>query len=85
MRIRPAHAILSNDKTEHLMPGDAIEIIADDNRTLLTITQKEDGSLRIKAGGCCKHNGILLDDAITIAPESSNCIILRRIPYTSTL
>lgn len=81
MKIRDGHATLNGDKTEHEMPSDSVEIIADDGRTLLCVTMQKDGSLRIHAGMVCTHDGKLLDDRLDIRPIASNTIEITRPIY----
>ena len=81
MKIRDGHATLNGDKTDHEMPSGSVEIIADDGRTLLCVTEYKDGSLRIHAGTVCKHDGKMLDRALNIRPISSNAIEITRPVY----
>ena len=81
MRIRDSFAKINDDKTEHVMPSGGIDIIADDGRSLFSISLNKDGTLRVSAGHCCKHQGVLLDDVMILKPIASNCVTVARPPY----
>jgi len=78
MKIRDAHAAVSGDKTEYDMPSNGLEIIADDGRTLFSVSLAKDGALRVKAGHICQHYGKFLDDTLKIKPIATNLIELHR-------
>ena len=78
MRIRDAHAAISGDMTEYGIPSGGLEIIADDGRTLFSVSLAKDGSLRVTAGHICQHYGKFLDDTLKIKPISTNLIELHR-------
>ena len=78
MRIRDAHAAISGDMTEYGIPSNELEIIADDGRTLFSVSLANDGVLRVKAGHICQHYGKFLDDTFKIKPIATNLIELHR-------
>ena len=81
MKIRDGYATLNGDKTEHTMPSNSLDIIADDGRTLFGITLNKDGTIRLDTGHVCKHQGILLDDQIQLRPIASNAVLVLRPEY----
>ncbi len=81
MKVRDGHATVNGDPTEHTMPSGSVEIIADDGRTLFSITE-HDGCLNIHAGMVCKHKGEILDDRLMVIPIACNRIEIRRPVYS---
>lgn len=79
MKIRDSHAKINGDKTEHDMPSGGVEIIAQDGRTLFCISLEKDGAIHVSASGHCKHNGIVLEDGITVRPKASNVVHVYRL------
>ena len=78
MRIRDAHAAISGDMTEYGIPSNGLEIIADDGRTLFSVSLANDGVLRVTAGHHCSHAGKVFDDTFKIKPIATNLIELHR-------
>jgi len=64
--------------TEYGIPSNGLEIIADDGRTLFSVSLANDGVLRVKAGHICQHYGKFLDDTFKIKPIATNLIELHR-------
>lgn len=58
-----------------------IDIIADDGRTLFTISCNQGGQLEISTNMCVKHNDLMFDSAISITPIASNRINVMRKVY----
>jgi hypothetical protein len=81
MKIRDGFATINGDTTEHELPSDSLEIIADDGKSLLRVSQQRDGSIRIHAGYVCKHGGKILDDRMLIRPIAGNVIEIIRPVY----
>jgi hypothetical protein len=81
MRIRDGHATLNDDKSEHEMPSNSLDIIADDGRRLFGISLNKDGSIRVDFGHVCKHGGAVLGDFGCIIPIASNCFTVKRDEY----
>ncbi len=81
MKVRDGHATINGDETEHELPSGCVEIIADDGRTLLSVTVTRDNEIRIHAGHHCKHGGKVLDDKMYVVPVASNCIQIIRPEY----
>ena len=78
MRIRDGHATLNGDKTEHELPSNSLDIIADDGQRLFRVALNKDGSIRVDFGNVCKHGGTVLDDSGCIIPIASNCFTVKR-------
>ena len=80
MKIRDSQAQLNGDETCYVMPSKGLEIVADDGRTLFSISLK-DNVLRVDSGAFCKHGGTLLDNEFLIAPHAANCVKLIKKVY----
>jgi hypothetical protein len=80
MQIRDGNAAKNGEFQTQKMPSGTLDIIADDGRTLFSLRLK-DGALEVSAGGVCKHDGQLLNEALTIAPRYSNLVTISRVPY----
>lgn len=85
MRVRDAHASISNDESVIEMPSGGLDIIADDGRTLLTITMRDDGGVEVSGNSFCKHQDVMLDSALMITPRACNAIHINRKPYESDI
>jgi hypothetical protein len=78
MKIRDSYATLNGDKTEHVLPSESLEIIADDGRKLYGIELKSDGSIVIDGGHTCRHARKVFDDSLEVVPLNANRILVRR-------
>lgn len=59
----------------------SVEIISDDERTLLYILLEKDGTIEVSAGEICKHGGKILNDRLEILPSACNRVTIRRPIY----
>lgn len=66
----------------HVLPSNEFDILADDDRPLFTIHVLDDGAITIEAGMVAKHDGVILSEQITIQPNDSRRISIRRIEYS---
>jgi hypothetical protein len=80
MKIRDSRAAVNGEFETTQMPSGSLDIIADDGRTLFSIRLK-DGALEINSGGVCQHDGIVLSEALLIAPRYANNVTISRSPY----
>lgn len=79
MKVRDPHLKINGVDSQYDISSDVLDIIADDGRELFSIALGKDGSIRIDAPGCCKHNGVILDSAgLSIMPIASNCFHVKR-------
>ena len=79
MKIRDSFAVTGGDNTEYDLPN-GLEIIADDGRTLFSITLIADG-IEVSSGAFSKHGGKMLDQTLTIVPKSRSLIQIKRDEY----
>jgi len=78
MKIRDSFAILTDNQTEYSMPN-GIEIVADDGKTLFSLSVDLDGTLEVSSGGgVVKHDTRLLDSGLMVMPRASNVVRIRR-------
>ena len=81
MEVRDSFATLNNDTTIMSMPSGALEIVADDGRTLFYLRVAKDGSLEVSGGDFCKHDGLVLEERISVLPRASNVVYIRKELY----
>lgn len=79
MKIKSSYS--RGESVEPMEIGDSIDIMASDGRPHFTIRFTEDGGLRVSSGMTCRHNGILYDDSLIIAPVSSNVVQINKPVY----
>ena len=60
---------------------DEITVFAEDNRPMYNLRVLDDGTLEVQSGMIVKHNGIVLDENITITPKDSRTVTIKRIEY----
>lgn len=73
MKIRDSYAEINGEKETIEMPSGALDVIADDGRTLFCI-KLEDGAIEVSTASFCKHEGRLYDTPISIKPRASNVV-----------
>jgi len=76
IKARDSFAELNGVKDVLTFPN-GIEILAEDGRTLFTLTLTDDG-LEVSAGITCKHGGLVRTSALVMHPKASNCILIDR-------
>lgn len=81
MKVRDSHATINGDTAEFEMPSGGVDIIAEDGRTLFSLTL-DDNQLRVSVSGHCKQNGAVLEDTIFVVPKCSNVVHVGRFVYT---
>jgi hypothetical protein len=80
MRIRGSLDAM-NGQAETTDFPDGICIVDDNGLAAFSIRMKGNG-IEISAGlGVCKLNNELLDSSVSVKPQSSNNVIVERIPY----
>jgi hypothetical protein len=57
MKIRDSHAVISGSDEEYEMPSCGLDIIAEDGRTMFSISIR-DNVLSVDGGMVCKHKGL---------------------------
>lgn len=58
------------------------DILADDGRPLFSFYLKNGGNLEVSSGGlACKHEDVMLDSSLIIAPMASNVVGISRKKY----
>ena len=81
LKVRDGHAAINHDSTEYEMPSGSLDIIAEDGRTLYSLSLREGGRLEISGHSTCKHEGVILDQYFTIKPGAANRITLVKEVY----
>lgn len=76
--IRDGFATINGDKTVCEMPSGSLEIVAQDGRTLFSISIDSEGAIIIWGGSVCKHHERILDDKLILFPVSSNKVCIAR-------
>lgn len=79
MKIKSSDMFLSDSAP--LTEWRGVEIMGDDGRPLFSISQNDDGSIEVRASGFTKHSGVMLSEALSIAPRVSNVVVISRQPY----
>lgn len=77
MKIRDSYAEINGDKEVVEMPSGALDVVADDGRTLFSL-HLNGGVLEVSTGGLCKHGGEVLDSKIALKPKSTNEVAITR-------
>lgn len=82
MKIRDMHASINDVNEVYEMPSGGIEILAEDGRTLFTISFREGkpGQISVSAEMACKHDDQGLDTGLNIKPIAANVISMFRDP-----
>jgi len=80
MKIRDSHAELNGDSKTQKMDSGSLDVVADDGRTLFSVSLK-DGQLEVRSGGFCNHAGVVLDDKLFVVPRYANQVFIARAPY----
>lgn len=67
-------------KKVNLGEFESIEIVNDDGRIILEISQQSNNktSFRVDAGEWCLIDGVMYDNKFSITPTASNCITLTK-------
>ncbi len=76
--IRDGFATLHGFTDTYELPSGSLEIIAEDGKTLFSIQLTKEGTIKVRGGHDCQHNGATLDDTLIIKPVACNVVELQR-------
>jgi hypothetical protein len=80
MKVQDSKMVLNGTPNVREIVGD-LEILSDDGRVLYSLRLLPGGVLAVSCGGFCKHEDVVLGDALSIAPRYSNLVNVSRGPY----
>jgi len=78
MLIRDGHAKIDGDESTFEMPSGSVEIISEDGRELFSISIEDGHTIRVSCASTIRSEGRFFDNAILVAPRSSNVVLVSR-------
>lgn len=79
MIVRDADSVKNGESKTVAIASGTLDVVADDGRTLFSLTLQPDGGLLVTGGVPAKHGGLLLSEKITIEPRDRARVVVRRI------
>lgn len=79
LHIESGHPYMADVKN---VAGNFVRIVTEDGRTMFEVTVGKDGrSIEIRGVECCKVDGAIYAEQLSIQPNSSNSVTIRPVLY----